>query len=119
MAYSVKKILKAKYKVGLNKAQAIDTKNLIEDLNTEQDEHLYYQVMGKALTLLQNENKLIPLPSVTNLVHIALVDASGAAFFEQLNRYESIKKIENVTPSNVLERTSEIDTIIVLSLIHI
>ena len=113
LAYSVKKILKAKYKVGLNKAQAIDTKNLIEDLNTEQDEHLYYQVMGKALTLLQNENKLIPLPSVTNLGHIALGDASGAAFFEQLNRYESIKKIENVTPSNVLERTSENDTIIV------
>ncbi len=113
LAHSVKKILKAKYKVGLNKAQAIDTENLIEDLNTEQDELLNYQAMGKALTLLQNENELIPLKAVSNLGHIALGDASGKAFFEQLKRYESIQKIENVTPTNVLEQTSKIDTLIV------
>ena len=113
LAYSVKKILKAKYKVGLNKFQKIDTENLLEDLNTEQDEQLNYQAMGKALTLLKNEKELLPLKASSNLGHLALGDASGAVFLEQLQHYSSITKIEKATPLTILERSAKMDTIIV------
>ena len=59
LSYSVKKILKAKYKAGLNKYQPIDLSKLYSDLNTIEDEVLNYEAMGKALTLLKNENNLI------------------------------------------------------------
>ena len=68
LSYSVKKILKAKYKAGLNKYQPIDLSKLYSDLNTIEDEVLNYEAMGKALTLLKNENNLIPLK--LSLIHI-------------------------------------------------
>ena len=113
LSYSVKKILKAKYKVGLNKYQSIDLNNLSNDLNTIEDQVLNYDAMGKALTLLKNKNNIIPLKSKSVLGHIVLGDDSGEFFEKQLEKYNLIKKIKNVTSGNVLEKTINIDTLIV------
>ena len=40
LSKSVKKILKAKYKVGLHNYKSIETKNLIEDLNNQSVDNL-------------------------------------------------------------------------------
>src|SRR5690606_20160612 len=40
LAFSVKKILQAKYKVGLNNFKPVETEHLVEDLNRIQDEML-------------------------------------------------------------------------------
>ena len=80
LSYSVKKILKAKYKAGLNKYQPIDLSKLYSDLNTIEDEVLNYEAMGKALTLLKNENNLIPLKTKSIIGHIAIGDDSGEVF---------------------------------------
>ena len=54
LSYSVKKILKAKYKAGLNRYRSVNTKNLIQDLNTAEDDNLIYEATAKSLTLLKN-----------------------------------------------------------------
>lgn len=55
----VKKVLHAKYQMGLNKPQVIDITNLTNDLNAPTDS-LTKRISEKALTLLKNDNHLIP-----------------------------------------------------------
>ena len=113
LSYSVKKILKAKYKVGLNEYAPVDLKNLYDDLNTIDDESLNYEAVGSSLTLLNNNNNLIPLKTKSSIGHIILGDDSGKAFEEQLRKYHFIEKVNNVKAINVLEKTASLDTIII------
>ena len=59
----VKKVLRAKYNLGLDRLQPIDTTNLAEDLNASTNQ-LKEILAKKALTVLKLENKkLLPLQS--------------------------------------------------------
>ncbi len=61
---SVRKVLLAKYNLGLNHIDAVNTNNLTNDLN-EQVSNLRKETAAKAFTLLQLQNKDL-LPLVTN-----------------------------------------------------
>ena len=113
LSRSVKKILKAKYKVGLSNYRPVIKKNLIEDLNSPLDKALYAEAMGKALTLLKNNNDLLPLKKVNNLGHIPLGDSSSDYFQSQLSKYQNTTTFTKVTQANVLEMTRGIDTLII------
>ena len=54
---SVKKILKAKYKVGLTQKITIDTNNLQARLNTRKDTLLIEEAYSKSITLIKNNNQ--------------------------------------------------------------
>lgn len=54
----VKKVLLAKYNLGLNQWKPVDTSNLINDLNAKTD-WIRYEVAKKTITVLKNENLLI------------------------------------------------------------
>lgn len=56
----VKKILKAKYWMGLNDLKPVDTTHLIADLNRPEARALVQQLSDQAITLLKNEN-IFPL----------------------------------------------------------
>ena len=60
LAHSVKKILKAKYKVGLADFTPIPTKGIFEDINTARDDYLIHKSMGEAITLVKND-AVLPL----------------------------------------------------------
>ncbi|TWW02460.1 glycoside hydrolase family 3 N-terminal domain-containing protein [Chitinophaga pinensis] len=60
----VKKVLLAKYKLGLNKPQVIDVSNLTADLNAGTDS-LTKRIAGQAITLVKNDNNLIPFNQLT------------------------------------------------------
>ena len=113
LSHSVKKILKAKYKVGLHEYQPVKTDNLFEDLNTVEDEQLYTEAMGKALTLLKNENEVLPLKSEKTIGHLALGEDSSTVFLNQLKKYGDIKSFKDISVSNALEKTANVDTLIV------
>ena len=61
LEHSVKKILKAKYKVGLNNYKPIDATNLISDLNEIDDQVLKDEVVSNIITLLKNEQNFTPI----------------------------------------------------------
>lgn len=113
LARSVKKILKAKYKVGLSNYKPVLTQNLIQDLNTSRDTALYAEAIGKALTLIKNKNNLLPLKKVNRLGHLPLGDASSSSFQSQLARYQKVTTLTEITPSNALEKTRNLDTLII------
>lgn len=55
----VKKVLVAKYNLGLNKPQVVDVKNLVRDLNAATDS-LTKSIGEQAITLVKNDNNLVP-----------------------------------------------------------
>jgi beta-glucosidase-like glycosyl hydrolase len=61
LSHSVKKILKAKYKVGLNKSSVISTINLDNDLNNISDKILNEQLVERSLTVVKNKENIIPI----------------------------------------------------------
>ena len=72
----VKRVLRAKYNLGLNKPQVIDTKNITEDINAKTDS-LRRKIAEKAITLLGNDDKLIPFSPAMTQQKLAVV-AVGA-----------------------------------------
>ena len=58
---SCKKILRYKYRAGLNRYQPAPTANLMNDLKKPAYKELRQQLYDEALTLLRNENHVIPL----------------------------------------------------------
>ena len=58
LAHSVKKILKAKYKVGLAQPQQVELNGIANDINTSKDDYLIRLAMGEALTLIQDKDVL-------------------------------------------------------------
>ncbi len=95
---SVKKILKAKYKVGLTKKPKVVIQNLYKLLNTRKDTLLIEEAYAKSITLLKNKNQLLPLDSQTSYAYLKMGDYGTNIFEKQLRNYVNIKKI---TPSSV------------------
>ncbi|MEI9944062.1 MAG: serine hydrolase [Chitinophagaceae bacterium] len=58
----VRKVLLAKYNLGLNESKPINTNNLLADLNAKTDD-IRYEVAIRSLTMLRNETT--SLPSIT------------------------------------------------------
>jgi beta-N-acetylhexosaminidase len=83
----VKKVLLAKYKLGLNKPQVIQTANLANDLNAGTDS-LTQTIAEHALTLLRNDNHLIPFNNHTpRRVAVLAVGADvNNAFIKELKQ---------------------------------
>tara|TARA_A100001011_G_C14310567_1_gene845354 strand:- start:71 stop:2983 length:2913 start_codon:yes stop_codon:yes gene_type:complete len=94
---SVKKILKAKFKVGLSQKPHIQTGNLYSLLNTRKDTLLIEEAYAKSITLLKNEKDLLPLSSQVRYAHVKLGDDKSSAFEEQLKKYVEIQSIEPTT----------------------
>ncbi len=63
---SVRKILLAKYAVGLNKYQPINMSGIYEDLNSNEAKLLSMRLYENAITLLENRNNLIPFKNLEN-----------------------------------------------------
>lgn len=58
---SCKKILRYKYRVGLNNYHPTATSNLMDDLKMKQYKDLRQKLYEEAITLLRNDNQVIPL----------------------------------------------------------
>lgn len=58
---SCKKILRYKYRAGLNHYKAVSTENLMTDLKKKSYTELRQQLYDEAVTLLRNDNQVIPL----------------------------------------------------------
>ncbi|NTV83226.1 MAG: hypothetical protein HGA23_02865 [Bacteroidales bacterium] len=69
-----KKVLLYKYKAGLNRIKPVDTKGLIDDLSNPGTELLCRHLFEESVTIVKNNNNLIPLTSLDTL-RIASVSA--------------------------------------------
>ena len=99
LARSVKKILKAKYKVGLNSYKSIETTNLIDDLNSISVTNLINKSIESIPTLIKNKSNVIPVKLDTeSILNIQFGNSDGVIFNDYLNKF---KKIKSIKASNI------------------
>ena len=95
LARSVKKILKAKYKVGLNSYKSIETTNLIDDLNSISVTNLINKSIESIPTLIKNKSNVIPVKLDTeSILNIQFGNSDGVIFNDYLNKFKRIKSIK-------------------------
>lgn len=86
----VKKVLRAKYNLGLWQPQQINTDHLAEDINAKTD-ILRKRIAENAITLVRNDKKLVPFsPAMTQqkLAVIAVGADASNTFVESVKNYK-------------------------------
>ena len=114
LSHSVKKILKAKYKVGLNKSSVISTINLDNDLNNISDKILNEQLVERSLTVVKNKENIIPITDLKKKIgYMSFGNDSTVSFFSHLNKYSKVDEIVNINLKNSDSIISKYNTIII------
>ncbi len=115
LEHSVRKILMAKFKVGLDNYEPIVIEDLVNDLSTQEDDIAYENAMEAAVTLLKNDKNLVPLRNLETkkIAYVHLGDAGGSIFLQELQRYTAVDKITAPNLSSLLNRLSSYNTVIV------
>jgi CubicO group peptidase (beta-lactamase class C family) len=120
--YHVKKILLAKYWMGLNNYKPIVTEHLYEDLNTPAAKLLNQQLFEESATLLNNKNNLLPLKNLETkkIASVVINDSVGVSFNKMLENYAPINTFQlkkdanpNTVDSLVKELLPSYNTVIV------
>jgi len=90
-----KKILKAKFWCGLNKKQFVNHKNLYEDLNTKASFVMNTNLAEASVTLLKNENSILPLQRLDTLkiIEVSIGDSNENLFSTTINKYSKIEHL--------------------------
>ncbi|RZP05036.1 MAG: beta-N-acetylglucosaminidase [Flavobacteriales bacterium] len=115
LSRSVKKILFAKYKVGLNNYQPIELSSLLSDLNTPYDDFLYEKAIENALTVVKNDRLIIPIRELENtkIAYVHMGDDSGTYFLNQLNKYTKVDWIKANSIADYKQKLKEYDLTII------
>ena len=114
MAHSVKKILHYKYKAGLNKYQAIDLKNLKEDLNSPDKDALHYTLYENAVTILKNEKEILPIKDLTKkIAYVKMGEDTNSDFITTLKKYTEITEVSNTNVDSLNTELKKFDLVIV------
>jgi beta-glucosidase-like glycosyl hydrolase/CubicO group peptidase (beta-lactamase class C family) len=115
LAHSVKKVLQAKYKVGLNNYKPISTHNLGADLNRLYDDILYEKLMEQAITIARDTSALLPLRHLETkkIAYVKLGDADGKPFLNTLKKYTQIHEIKADKLSDLIIKLQNYNTVIV------
>ncbi len=115
LAHSVKKILKAKYKVGLHQFEPIDTTNLVADLNRQKDDLLYENLMENAITLVQNQGELLPLKNLElhKIAYVNMGDADATPFVTSLNKYTKVDVVNSKNLDALITSLKNYNTVII------
>ncbi|HET7361902.1 MAG TPA: glycoside hydrolase family 3 N-terminal domain-containing protein [Salinimicrobium sp.] len=115
LQHSVRKILFAKYKVGLNNYEPVDTHYLIEDLNTIKNKVLYYKLMENALTVIKNDKAIVPIKNlrIKKIAYVHFGEASGEPFYDQLTKYADVDWIKADHLNEMLKALEKYNLVIV------
>ena len=115
LAHSVKKILKAKYKVGLHQFKPIETTNLVADLNRQKDDVLYGELMANAITLIQNKKNNLPLKNLElhKIAYVKMGDADATPFINSLHKYTKVDVVNSKNLDGLIASLKNYNTVIV------
>ena len=80
----------------LNKLNDIKIENLKSDLNTEEDKLLFEKLAKNSITLIKNENQLLPIKDLTKkIAYLKMGDSNSDEFFKMLNHYNKVDNIKS------------------------
>jgi beta-glucosidase-like glycosyl hydrolase len=115
LAYSVKKILYAKYKVGLNHYKPVNLAYLVEDLNSVNDDALYEEAMDNALTILKNDRAILPIKDLQKkkIAYVNFGDDSGEDFLNELKKYGNVEWVKANSLDDYVQKLKEYNYVII------
>lgn len=113
--YSVRKILRAKYMVGLHNYKPISRENLQEDLHTVEDKILHRKLVKNSLTLIKNKKKNVPIKKLEakKIAYVSLGDGKGSSFLNTLQKYTRVDKISDESLFNLIHKLKKYNLVIV------
>ncbi len=112
---SVKKILKYKYKAGLNTFKPIAISNLIKDINPLANEALQYQLYENAITVLKNDRTILPIEDLNTqkIAYVKLGDDYNTKFVSTLKKYTEVTEVSAATIDSLNLKLKEFSTVII------
>ncbi|WP_029033010.1 glycoside hydrolase family 3 N-terminal domain-containing protein [Salinimicrobium terrae] len=115
LKHSVRKILYAKYKVGLNKYEPVDPTYIIEDLNSIRNEVLAHKLYENAMTVIKNDRSTLPVKDLetSKIAYVHFGEDSGDAFYEQLNRYAQVDSVSAENLNELLDKLESYNQVII------
>ena len=115
LAHSVKKILQAKYKVGISKFIPIETDNLVADLNRIKDDVLNEIAFENAITVVKNKGNVLPIQKLQNkdIAYVNLGDDDSSPFFKELQKFAKVHEVKADNLDELIKRLEAYNTVVV------
>ncbi|RKS13994.1 glycoside hydrolase family 3 N-terminal domain-containing protein [Flavobacterium sp. 120] len=115
LAFSVKKILKFKYKAGLNSYKPIATENLYNDLNSSENDALQYELYENAVTVLKNTAAVLPIKNLEKqkIAYVKIGDDSNDAFVSTLKKYADVTVVADTNLDSLQVKLQPFTTVII------
>lgn len=115
LKHSVRKILYAKYKAGLDHFKPVDTGYLYEDLNSITNEVLANKLYEAAMTVVKNDRGVIPVKDLetSKIAYVHFGDDEGDDFYDRLNRYAKVDAVSGENLDELLEKLKDYNLVII------
>jgi len=112
---SVKKVLMAKYKVGLDNYLPIGVNNLVADLNRDKDAILYEKLLENAITVAKDTLDVLPFQNLENkqFAYVNLGDDDYSPFLKELNKYTKVTHVQSNNLDELITKLKPFNTVIV------
>lgn len=117
---STKKILHAKYELGLHHYYPKSIENLYEDLNAPYKKVLKRKLVQNALTLVKNDDNIVPIKDTKQKIAVLSIGSMTKTAFQKtalkygdFSYYNAPKKISRETHKNLLALTKYKDLVII------
>ncbi|MFN0174449.1 MAG: glycoside hydrolase family 3 N-terminal domain-containing protein [Saprospiraceae bacterium] len=118
---SVKRILRAKYRLGLTKTQQVELTNLRRDLNPPEALALKHRIVSNALVLVRDEKNIIGFPNLENLkfATLAIGDTNRTVFqtycgqYAPMAHFNTPKEVSDSLEIKLLDTLRKFDVVLV------
>ncbi|WP_298780800.1 glycoside hydrolase family 3 N-terminal domain-containing protein [uncultured Polaribacter sp.] len=113
--FSVRKILKAKYWLGLHDYKPVEIENLQQDLNTIEDELLHRKLVKNSITVLRDVKQDIPIADLQNkkIAYVKLGDDSGSHFVKMLKNYTKVDVVSDKNLDGLIRKLKPYNQVII------
>ncbi|MFD1163202.1 glycoside hydrolase family 3 protein [Hwangdonia seohaensis] len=115
LSHSIKKILTAKFNADLNQFKPIAVNNLLNDLNKGINDALYEEAINNAITLIKNDDAVLPLQKKSNekIAFLKLGDGGDETFLNAIKLKTNVTDVSNLSQKNLSNELKKYDKIIV------
>jgi len=113
--HSVKKILKAKYWVGLNNYKPVDLSNLSKDLNSTENKVLNHKLVENSITLVKNSENCLPIIELESnrIAYVKFGEDDNKTFIDRLNDYTKVDVVSDKNLDGLLRKLKNYKTVII------
>ncbi|MFN3754055.1 glycoside hydrolase family 3 N-terminal domain-containing protein [Flavobacterium sp.] len=113
LAESVKKILRYKFKAGLNKYEPVEGINLYNDLNPKSNESLQYELYENAVTVVKNDG-VLPIRNLNQkIAYVKLGDDTNSSFLSTLKKYTEVTEVADTNLDTLMAKLTDYETVII------